>query len=437
MPSLTALLSGPVRGLVPPTPMSRRLAVQSLLRSSGQGAFNTVSALFLLRVIGIAPGQVGLAITIALLARSLLAWPVGRLVDRIGPKRIWWWAALVQTVLFVGLPFVSTWMAYLLLAVVMEVAEAAAESANRAYVLDVLPAAERIQTQAHLYSALNIGFTVGALLGGIALAFDSTTIVRWVPLVAAVLMLANAIGVRMLPDAPHDVRAAEQAASRTKAARIPGPSAGRNVGWILTSALVSTMWTNQVLLNTVIPLWLVARTDAPPVLLAWLFGTNTVLCIFVPPYLARYGRTLKAALTSIWISTAFFIGSCLITMLTHETSGLWTIALVWLGHVTVTGAELAISGASWSIQAELMDPRRRGEYDGVANVARGLGSMWAPALFTWLAMDWDGGTGWLVIAGIILAAGAGLGPSVRMAERFAHRNFPQAPSPEPVATPSA
>ena len=39
--------------------------------------------------------------------------------------------------------------------------------------------------------------------------------------------------------------------------------------------------TNQVLLNVVIPLWLVQETDAPRVLLAWLFGTNTVLAVLL------------------------------------------------------------------------------------------------------------------------------------------------------------
>jgi sugar phosphate permease len=100
-----------------------------------------------------------------------------------------------------------------------------------------------------------------------------------------------------------------------------------------------------------------------------------------------------------------------------------TVLLVWLGHVTVTGAELFVSGASWSFQAELMDPRRRGEYQGVQDVSRTLGSMWAPALYTFLAMSW-GAQGWLVIAGIVVVATVAMSPSVRMAERFAARNFP-------------
>jgi MFS family permease len=182
-----------------------------------------------------------------------------------------------------------------------------------------------------------------------------------------------------------------------------------------------------VLLNIVIPLWLVEATDAPHVLLAWLFGTNTVLCIFLPAYTSKGVRDLDDAIRYVWISTAFFVGSCLITMVTHSTVGLVTVFLVWLGHVTVTGAELFISGASWSFQAELMDPRRRGEYQGVADVGRTMGSMWAPALYTFLAMSW-GAEGWMVIAGIVVLATVAITPSIRLAERFAATNFPAEPA---------
>jgi hypothetical protein len=185
------------------------------------------------------------------------------------------------------------------------------------------------------------------------------------------------------------------------------------------------MWTNQVLLNVVIPLWLVQDTDAPHWLLAWLFGTNTVLCIFLPAYTSRGLRTLTDALRSVRISGVFFVAACLITMATHSTTGFITIFLVWLGHVAVTGAELYNSGASWAFEAKLMDPARRGEYGGVSEVFATLGGRWAPALYTFLAMAWHPaglpGAGWLVIAAIGLVAVAGLHPAVRMAERFLER----------------
>jgi len=160
-------------------------------------------------------------------------------------------------------------------------------------------------------------------------------------------------------------------------------------------------------------------------LLAWLFGTNTVLCIFLPAYTSRGIATLSDALRSMRISGAFFVLACLITMATHSTAGFLTIFLVWLGHVAVTGAELYTSGAYWAFEAKLMDPARRGEYGGLAEVFSTLGGRWAPALYTFLAMSWHPaglpGAGWLVIAGIAILAVAGLHPSVRMAERFLER----------------
>ncbi len=64
-------------------------------------------------------------------------------------------------------------------------------------------------------------------------------------------------------------------------------SALRNRGFVLLSTCNGVLATNQVLLNVVIPLWLVQETDAPRVLLAWLFGTNTVLAVLLQVAAAR------------------------------------------------------------------------------------------------------------------------------------------------------
>jgi hypothetical protein len=294
-----------------------------------------------------------------------------------------------------------------------------------------------------MYSALNVGFTLGAIVGGIALAFNNVTVIRWMPLFTLAIGLVNAFFITRLPRASHDIARAssDRATPRVKPS---GRGPLRNVGWMLGSFFSGTMWTNQVLLNVVIPLWLVQATDAPHWVLAWLFGTNTVLCIFLPAYTSRGVRTTSDALRSVRISGVFFVASCVITMATHSTAGFVTIFLVWLGHVAVTGAELYFSGAGWAFQSKLMDPSRRGEYGGVAEVFSTLGGRWAPALYTFLAMSWHPaglpGAGWLVIAGIVLVAVAGMHPSTRMAERFLAREGivvdPNSDEAEVVATPS-
>ena len=147
------------------------------------------------------------------------------------------------------------------------------------------------------------------------------------------------------------------------------------------------------------------------------------MCIFLPMVAARGVEDLPTALRAIRLSSAFFVVSCLITMATHETVGWVTIALVWLGHVTVTVAELKLSAASWTFEAELMDPRQRGSYQGVAEFTGTLGRVWAPALYTFLAISWST-WGWLVIAAIIVAATVAIHPATALARRFLEQHVP-------------
>jgi MFS family permease len=378
----------------------------------------TGSAVFFTQIVGLSAAQVGLGLTIAGVASFVAALPAGKLVDRYGPKRMWALSASGQAALFALWPFIDSFTGYVAMAVTMEVVGSLGGAAFGAYTIDVLPAQERVQSRAYMYSALNAGFTLGALIGGVALAFKSNTVLHSLPWFTMLVFFVNAAAILRLPNASHDDRTPEARKEKT-----PGPGPLRNLGWMVTTFFVGVLWTNQVLLNLVIPLWLVERTDAPRVLLAFLFGTNTVMCIVLPMAAAKGVRDVPTALRAIRVASVFFVVSCLITLVTHDTVGWVTIALVWLGHVTVTGAELYLSAASWSFEAELMDPRRRGEYSGAAGFSSTLGKVWAPAVYTFLAMNW-GSAGWLLIAAIAVAATGGLHWSARVAQGFLRQHVP-------------
>ena len=412
------MIAALMRYMRPPSPLAGRLSVQSLLFALGEGTFMTGSAVFFTQIVGLSAAQVGLGLTLAGVASFLAAVPMGKLVDRIGPKKAWAVSSVGQAAMFSVWPFITDFQGYLAMAVGMEVIGSLGGAAYGAYTIDVLPPAERVKSRAYMYSALNVGFTLGSLVGGIALAFDSDEVLRAVPWFTAGVFLVNAVAVSRLPRASHDMRTAED-----RKVKVPGPGPLRNWGWLLTTFFTGVLWTNQVLLNIVIPLWLVTETDAPRVLLAFLFGTNTVMCIFLQMAASRGVKDVPTALKAVRISATFFVVSCVITLATHDTVGWVTIALVWLGHVTVTGAELYLSAGSWSFEAELMDPRQRGAYQGAAELSGTAGKVWAPALYTFLAMSW-GASGWLVIAGIIVVATVLLHPSTRLARRFLEQHVP-------------
>lgn len=418
---MTTTASGPRTSLLdkakPPSPLAGRLATQSLLFALGEGAFMAGSAVFFTQVVGLTKVEIGLGLTFAGIAAFLAAYPMGRLVDRIGAKRCWAISSAGQAAMFSVWPFIDSFQGYLAMAVLMEVIGALGGVAHGAYTIDVLPPGERVTSRAYMYSALNVGFTLGALLGGVALGFESLTLLMVLPVFTALVFACNSFWITRLPDAPHDLKSTDE-----RKAKVPGPGPMRNLGWLATTFFTGMLWTNQVILNVVIPLWLVDETDAPWVVVALLFGTNTVMCIFLPLAAARGVKDVTTALRAIRISTVFFVVSCVVTLSTHESVGWITIALFFIGHVTLTGAELFLSAASWTFEAELMDPRRRGEYQGASELSGTLGRVWAPAAFT-LLVTWST-MGWLVIAAIITLAAAALHPSTAMARRFLEQHVP-------------
>ena len=404
-----------IERLLPPNPIARRLSYQSVLFAIGQGAFLTGSAVFFTHIVGLTASQVGLGLTIAGVASFAFAVPLGRFADKVGTKRLWAVSSLIDAGLFLVWPWLEGFSQFVAMVVVLEVTGTAGYTAFGAYSLNVFPREERVRSQAFMRSALNIGFTIGALIGGLALATNSDAVIRWMPVLPAVVLAINSFLITRLPEA-----SAEADASSDVAALVDSPkrrSVLRNRGYVAMSFFDGILSTNQVLLNVVIPLWLVQETDAPRVLLAWLFGTNTVLAVLLQVPASRGSETVNGALRAARLSTGFMVLSCFVVMFTHDTIGWTTILLVWFGHVTVTGAELFESAGHWGLTSELSEPARRAEYQGAGHVGGTLGSVWAPALFTFLAME-KGATGWLLIAGIVVVAGIGIHPAARAAERY-------------------
>src|SRR4051794_28652024 len=143
--------------------------------------------------------------------------------------------------------------------VAVQIVNSASRSSRNAYRFDVFPREERVASNAYFRAARNVGYTLGALLAGVALATNSNDVIRAVPVATAVLLLLNAALVSRLPAALHHV----EHETALEAVAHAGGSALRNRGYVLMSIFGGVLGTHQVLLNVVIPLWLVEETDAP------------------------------------------------------------------------------------------------------------------------------------------------------------------------------
>jgi len=425
-------------------PLVRATAIQSAIFAFGTGTFITGEAVYSIKIIGLTVAEAGLGLTIGMASQFLVSIPFGRLADRIGPRTCWGIGNVLQAGAFLGWLFVHGFWPFIAVVVGREVTAQLGQIGWSTYRLAAFPREVRVRSGAYNRAALNVGFTLGALFGGVALATGSLTVIRFIPILTAAILLVSAAMIRRLPaaaavpaenvPAPESEPAARNdtfAESQPAEARPlavappvrPGRPAIRNAGFMITSFFDGLL--------TVIPLWLVADTNAPRVLLAWLFATNTIGAVLFQVPVSRTVRDLPTALRAEAQAAAFMVASCLIILVTDHTVIWLTIPLIWIAHVTVTGTELFESSASWSLQSELSDQSRLGDYQGVASVANTLGIIWTPALYTFLATNLHA-VGWLIIAAIVVTAAAGIRPSARMAQRYLEE-CPTAAKPVPAA----
>ena len=419
-------------------PLVRATAIQSAIFAFGTGTFITGEAVYSIKIIGLTVAEAGLGLTIGMASQFLVSIPFGRLADRIGPRTCWGIGNVLQAGAFLGWLFVHGFWPFIAVVVGREVTAQLGQIGWSTYRLAAFPREVRVRSGAYNRAALNVGFTLGALFGGVALATGSLTVIRFIPILTAAILLVSAAMIRRLPAAAaapaesvpapesepaarNNTPAESQDAEGRPAAVAPSVTRGRpairNAGFVITSFFDGLLSSHQTLLLTVIPLWLVADTNAPHVLLAWLFATNTIGAVLFQVPVSRSVRDLPTALRAEARAAAFMVASCLIILVTDHTVIWLTIPLIWIAHVTVTGAELFESSASWSLQSELSDQSRLGDYQGVASVANTLGIIWTPALYTFLATNLHA-AGWLVIAAIVVTGAAGIRPCARMAQRY-------------------
>jgi MFS family permease len=415
-----------LRNVVPPTSLERQLTVQSILSAFATGSFLTGTAVFFTHIVGLSAAQVGIGMSVSGVVVLVLSVPLGKAADRVGAQRAWVVGAVLEAALYFVWPWLSGFAIFVVMLSVLATVETGARAGRDAYRLQIFPPETRVRSLAFMRSARNIGYTLGAAAGGFALAIGTDSAIRGVPVLTGVLLVINAVMVARLPRLDDEKEIGIEG--------IASPAGLHNRGFVILGLCNGVLATNQILLNVVVPLWLVERTDAPHTLLAWLFGTNTVLAVLLQVRFARGADSVAGALRAARLSAWCFVISCAIIAVTHDTVGWVSIVLIWAGHVTITGAELWSSAAGWGWVAELSDPLRMGEYQGVWNLGYQVESIAGPATFTFLAISW-GPVGWAIIAAIAVAAAAVAHPAARAAQKHLRDHAGPAPAHEPrIAT---
>ncbi|MFF5703685.1 MFS transporter [Streptomyces sp. NPDC012794] len=381
--------------LLPPAGPARVLTGITLVHTLGQGLWMALNAIFATAVLGLSAGRFALGVGVAAGIALLVSTPTGHLADRIGPRSVQIWSFIALGPLTAALLAVEGFTAYLLVVSAQAVAYSASRSARMAMVAGLVPPQDRVSVRAYLRATSNVSVSVGAALAGLLLAADSVWAYKAAVAFNAATYLATGLLTLMLP------------AVAAQPAR-PGPALKvlRDRPYLTFVVLDGLLSMHNLLLDVVLPLWVLHRTDAPRWMIAAILLTNTAAVVLLQVRAARGTDEPRAAARASRSGALCLALACVVFSFSGGTSATLAGVLLLLGALAHVLGEIRQSAGSWGMSFALAPEHAQGQYQGTYAMGSDMGKMIAPALLTWLAIE-HGSLGWLAMAlGFALAGAA-------------------------------
>ncbi|MEP6817000.1 MAG: MFS transporter [Marmoricola sp.] len=394
-----------VRVLPAPGPV-RQLALVTLVNTTGNGIFYTLSALYFTRILGFSVVSVGAGLSIAAFAGLLAGVPIGHLADRRGAREVLAVMLLATCVADGLLLAVQAYWQFVLIASVTVFVESGANAARNALIAGVVQGSQRAATKAYLRSITNVGMTLGTAIAAIALHFDSRTAYVSVLYVDVAGYLVCAILATRLPRV-----------TPTSRSETPGMfAATRDLPFVVVTLITAVLNMHYWIIEIAMPLWVVDHTQAPRWLVSVLVVVNTGTVVVGQVLVARRVTTLHAAITASAVSGVLFVGACGLFGLSGSVGVAAAAALLVAAALLDVFGELSQAAASFLLGFELAPDHATGQYQGLYGMGFALSALLAPTVMAVLPLRM-GLPGWWILGGILLAAALAIGPAVRWAER--------------------
>ncbi|MDG4808386.1 MFS transporter [Micromonospora sp. WMMD1120] len=275
-----------------------------------------------------------------------------------------------------------------------------------ALIAGAVPPDQRVRTRAYLRATTNVGISVGAVLGGFAIAADTrTAYVALILTAAAASVIAAAVFLRLPTVAPV-------------AAPAHGPRlvALRDRPFLAFTLVDGLMSMHFSLLTIALPLWIAGHTRAPAWMISALTLINTVVVVLLQVRAARTAATVPGAARAARRAGVAIALACVLFAASGALPTAGAIGLLGLGALAHVTGELWHSAAGWAISFGLAPAEAQGQYQGAYGMGYELGKMLAPVVVTTLALGW-GVPGWLTLGALFLLLGGLVPPVVRWAER--------------------
>ena len=405
--------------LVPEPGARRRLGLGTGIYNIGTGMFMTSSVLYFTEGLGLSVTEVGLWLAVAGLIGLFAGVPMGHLADRRGPRGVAALSLVVLAAAMVGYVFIThIWM--FVVVTIVEMLATAASRASRGGLIRRVGGEGAAAYRSQLRAIENAGVGIGAAVGALALTLHTLAAYH-------VLFLANAatflIGAWVCARLPYFAPLPAPPGAR------PGVAL-RDKPFIAYTILNGVMSLQYAVITFALPLWIATATNAPRWMVGAVLIVNTVGVVLLQVWVGRKVTTVRQGAAAMRVAGFVFLVACGAVTVSSGLPG-WASAAVLLAAVAVHSVgEMCHAAAVFALSFELAPAHAQSEYVGLQDMGLGAAFAVAPAVLGFLCLG-IGQVGWLLLGGLLTAAGLATVPVVRWAIRT--RPFPLTSEAAPVA----
>ncbi|MEV0680164.1 MFS transporter [Actinosynnema sp. NPDC050436] len=379
----------------------------------GDGLWFTIWALYLTRVVELAPITVGVGMAVAGAVGMVAAVPLGALSDRMDARLVLATLTLVRAGAMVGYLAVDNTWSFLAVTVPFTALATGGTAVRTALVAGLVTEPDqRVRVLAWQRVAQHAGYAAGAAVGALVLTADT----RWAYALAivgnAVSFLVLAATTLLVPAPATTTRSQRQSTIRTVLADRP---------YLCITGVTAVLSLCWAMLSTGLPLWLSGWTHLPLGLGGIVVVISSVGIALLQVPFSRFARTARQAARTAVVSGVVLAASCLLLATTSGGAGAGAVVVVIIVAVLHLLGELGYVAARWGLSVHLMDDGAKGAYQGASEATTAVVQMVGPAVFT-LAIAGLGPVGWLLVAALFLTAVVPVPALTRWADRTRERS---------------
>ncbi|WP_082914241.1 MFS transporter [Microbacterium sp. H83] len=403
-------------------PVLRALFTATAVSRIGRGVFFAVTVLFFTQIIGLSAAQAAVVLAVSSGCGVVASFLGGWLADRWSARRLSFAFEATGGLLLAAYAFVGDFVSALVLASLAGFFDSMGHASRSAIIARGFAPDRRVHARAVLRTVTNVSIAAGSGLGAIALALGTAEAYRIVIACAGLICALGSLPLLRLTasvDAPArtgirpvrtetgsidtDAAAAALAERRDWNRRSPW----RDPRYLVLSGLSAVFGMQFGVAEFGVPLWITERTDAPDVVVAVLLIVNTTLVVLLQVRASRGTHDVRVAgrvtLTAGWLMVA----ACMVYALAAGLPVWAAVAVLVVGMIAHTFAEILSQAGAWGLSFELADPVRAGAYQGVFGMGFSLGALASPIVVNATAITF-GLAGWAMLAGIFFAAALGI-----------------------------